>query len=174
MRMKQTRSTACWRMLAGAVAVASRQPPTPVRAGRCGETAGRAATPRPGLPRRARGIACRAADGDDARPSRTRSSSRYCVGCHNDRNKDRTSGLSFQSFDAATVADHADTVERMIRRLRAGHDAAGRREASRCRRRSTALVDAFETRIDRAAALNPESRAGVRRSASIAPSTSAR
>jgi len=31
----------------------------------------------------------------------------YCVTCHNDRGKDRTSGLSFQSFDAATAADHA-------------------------------------------------------------------
>src|SRR5688572_28086527 len=41
----------------------------------------------------------------------------YCVGCHNDRNKDRTSGLSFQSFDAATITDHADVGERMIRRL---------------------------------------------------------
>ena len=52
--------------------------------------------------------------------SRTRSSSRYCVGCHNDRNKDRTSGLSFQSFDAAAITDHADVAERMIRRLRSG------------------------------------------------------
>src|SRR6185503_13965614 len=44
----------------------------------------------------------------------------YCVGCHNDRNKDRTSGLSFQSFDAAAITDHADVAERMIRRLRSG------------------------------------------------------
>src|SRR5690242_20367177 len=43
----------------------------------------------------------------------------YCVACHNDRNKDRTSGLSFQSFDAATITNHPDTAERMIRRLRA-------------------------------------------------------
>ncbi len=35
----------------------------------------------------------------------------YCVGCHNDRNKDRTSGLSFQAFDAATIADHPDVAE---------------------------------------------------------------
>src|SRR6187402_3299554 len=40
----------------------------------------------------------------------------YCVTCHNDRNKDRTSGLSFQSFDAANVTDHADVAEKMIRR----------------------------------------------------------
>ncbi len=78
----------------------------------------------------------------------------YCVGCHNDRNKDRTSGLSFQSFDAATAADHADTVERMIRRLRSGMMppvGAKRPDAATI----SALVNAFETRIDRAAALNP-------------------
>src|SRR6478736_7403458 len=78
----------------------------------------------------------------------------YCVGCHNDRNKDRTSGLSFQSFDAATAADHADTVERMIRRLRAGMMppvGAKRPDPATV----DALVNAFETRLDRAAALNP-------------------
>ena len=48
---------------------------------------------------------------------------KYCVGCHNDRNKDRTSGLSFQAFDAATITDHADVGERMIRRLRSGMSA---------------------------------------------------
>jgi len=78
----------------------------------------------------------------------------YCVGCHNDRNKDRTSGLSFQSFDAATIADHPDVAERMIRRLRAGMMppvGAKRPEAATI----TSLVNAFETRLDRAAALNP-------------------
>ena len=78
----------------------------------------------------------------------------YCVGCHNDRNKDRTSGLSFQSFDAAAAADHAETVERMIRRLRSGMMppvGAKRPDAATV----TALVNAFETRLDRAAALNP-------------------
>src|SRR5689334_7603118 len=78
----------------------------------------------------------------------------YCVGCHNDRNKDRTSGLSFQSFDAATLADHSDVGERMIRRLRAGMMppvGAKRPEAATI----NSLVNAFETRLDRAAALNP-------------------
>jgi hypothetical protein len=78
----------------------------------------------------------------------------YCVGCHNDRNKDRTSGLSFQSFDAATLADHSDVGERMIRRLRAGMMppvGAKRPDAATV----NTLVSAFESRLDRAAALNP-------------------
>ena len=78
----------------------------------------------------------------------------YCVGCHNDRNKDRTSGLSFQSFDAATLADHAETGERMIRRLRAGMMppvGAKRPDPATI----NTIVNAFESRLDRAAALNP-------------------
>jgi hypothetical protein len=78
----------------------------------------------------------------------------YCVGCHNDRNKDRTSGLSFQSFDAAAITDHADVAERMIRRLRSGMmPPVGARRPDPAT--INGLVAAFETRIDRAAALNP-------------------
>lgn len=78
----------------------------------------------------------------------------YCVGCHNDRNKDRTSGLSFQSFDAATLTDHADMAERMIRRLRAGMmPPVGSKRPDQAT--ITSLVTAFETRLDRAAALSP-------------------
>jgi mono/diheme cytochrome c family protein len=78
----------------------------------------------------------------------------YCVTCHNDRNKDRTSGLSFQSFDAAQSVAHADVVERMIRRLRAGMmPPAGSRRPDEAT--IAGLVSALETRLDRAAALNP-------------------
>ena len=78
----------------------------------------------------------------------------YCVTCHNDRNKDRTSGLSFQNFDAATVADHADTTERMIRRLRSGMmPPVGSRRPDAAT--ITSLVTSLETKLDRAAALNP-------------------
>src|SRR5262245_26254343 len=78
----------------------------------------------------------------------------YCVGCHNDRNKDRTSGLSFQSFDAANITDHADTVERMIRRLRSGMmPPVGAKRPDQAT--INTLVNAFETKLDRAAALNP-------------------
>jgi mono/diheme cytochrome c family protein len=78
----------------------------------------------------------------------------YCVTCHNDRGKDRTSGLSFQSWDATKVTDHADVTEKMIRRLRAGMmPPAGSRRPDQPT--IDALVNALETRLDRAAALNP-------------------
>ena len=78
----------------------------------------------------------------------------YCVTCHNDRGKDRTSGLSFQSFDAATATEHAAVTERMIRRLRAGMmPPAGSRRPDQAT--IDALVSSLETRLDRAAALNP-------------------
>jgi cytochrome c553 len=41
-----------------------------------------------------------------------------CVGCHNDRA--RSGNLSLESFDFATAGQHADTAEKMIRKLRAG------------------------------------------------------
>src|SRR5262245_50250063 len=44
---------------------------------------------------------------------------KYCVGCHNDRNKDRTASLTLSSFDFAQVGEHADVAERMIRKLQA-------------------------------------------------------
>ncbi|HEX6162345.1 MAG TPA: DUF1592 domain-containing protein [Vicinamibacterales bacterium] len=78
----------------------------------------------------------------------------YCVTCHNDRNKDRTSGLSFQSFDAAAILEHSETAEKMIRRLRSGMmpPVGSKRPPQQT---IDALVNAFETRIDRAAALSP-------------------
>ena len=51
----------------------------------------------------------------------------YCAACHNDRDKNNAGGLSLASFDASKVghdAQVADVAEKMIRKLRAGHDAA--------------------------------------------------
>ena len=45
---------------------------------------------------------------------------KYCVGCHNDRNKDRAGSLSLASFDIAKAGEDADVAERMIRKLQAG------------------------------------------------------
>jgi mono/diheme cytochrome c family protein len=42
----------------------------------------------------------------------------YCVTCHNDRMK--TSNLSLESADLATIGDHAELWERVVRKLRAG------------------------------------------------------
>jgi mono/diheme cytochrome c family protein len=43
---------------------------------------------------------------------------RYCVTCHND--KARTANLSLQKLDVATVGDHPEVWEQVVRKLRAG------------------------------------------------------
>ena len=43
---------------------------------------------------------------------------RYCVTCHNDRAK--TGGLSLQQVDTANIPQHAETFEKVIRKLRNG------------------------------------------------------
>src|SRR5688572_7934060 len=81
----------------------------------------------------------------------------YCATCHNDRNKNNAGGLSLQGFDAATVghdAQVADVAEKMIRKLR-----SGMMPPAGARRPEASAIDAFatsmETRLDQAAALNP-------------------
>jgi hypothetical protein len=44
---------------------------------------------------------------------------KYCVGCHNDRNKDRVGSLTLAAFDYGKIGEHADIAERMIRKLQA-------------------------------------------------------
>ncbi|MDP1570748.1 MAG: DUF1592 domain-containing protein [Vicinamibacterales bacterium] len=76
----------------------------------------------------------------------------YCGTCHSDRAK--AGGLSLASFDAAKVVEHAGEAEKMIRKLRTGMMPpanAKRPEGDGL----LALVTALETRIDRAAATNP-------------------
>ena len=76
----------------------------------------------------------------------------YCVGCHSDRGK--AGGLTLASFDAAKATDHVALTEKMIRKLRAQMmppSGARRPEADQI----LALAAALETRIDRAAAVNP-------------------
>jgi hypothetical protein len=78
----------------------------------------------------------------------------YCVGCHSDRGK--AGQLTLQSFDAANASnpDQIVTTEKMIRKLRAGMmpPATARRPAPE---QITALASALETKVDRAATLNP-------------------
>jgi len=81
----------------------------------------------------------------------------YCASCHNDRNKDNAAGLSLQGFDAAKVGHDvaaAETAEKIIRKLRAGMmpPAGSRRPDAAV---LSALVASMETRLDQAAALNP-------------------
>jgi mono/diheme cytochrome c family protein len=78
----------------------------------------------------------------------------YCTGCHSDRGK--AGQLTLASFDAAKAADadHLATTEKMIRKLRAGMmppATARRPEPDQIK----ALFTALETRVDRAALLNP-------------------
>jgi Protein of unknown function (DUF1592)/Protein of unknown function (DUF1588)/Protein of unknown function (DUF1587)/Protein of unknown function (DUF1595)/Protein of unknown function (DUF1585) len=78
----------------------------------------------------------------------------YCTGCHSDRGK--AGNLTLASYDAAKAADHSqlETTEKMIRKLRAGMmpPANARRPAPE---QIVALAAALETRVDRAALVNP-------------------
>jgi mono/diheme cytochrome c family protein len=78
----------------------------------------------------------------------------YCATCHTDRGKDRSGGLSLQSFDASELEEHGEVIEKMIRKLRAGMmppPGARRPEPAVL----TTLASTFEQRMDRLAALNP-------------------
>jgi hypothetical protein len=76
----------------------------------------------------------------------------YCIGCHSDRGK--AGGLSLASFDVANAVEQAAVSEKIIRKLRAGMmpPAGARRPEPAV---LAGLAGALETRIDRAAALNP-------------------
>jgi hypothetical protein len=77
---------------------------------------------------------------------------RYCAGCHSDRGK--AGGLSLASFDIAAAADHAETTERMIRKLQAGFmppPGAARPEPVVLQ----GLVGTLEAKMDQAALANP-------------------
>jgi hypothetical protein len=77
---------------------------------------------------------------------------RYCLGCHNGKLK--TGGLSLETFDVARAADHAETAEKVIRKLQAGlmpPPLAARPDAAT----QKTLVAAIESTIDAAAAAKP-------------------
>ena len=77
---------------------------------------------------------------------------RYCVGCHNDKLK--TGGLSLEAFDVSRAAEHAETSEKVIRKLQAGlmpPPLAARPEAAT----QKTLIAAVETTVDAAAAAKP-------------------
>ena len=96
---------------------------------------------------------------------------RYCAGCHNERGKDKVAQLVLTGFDVSKAAQHAPIAEKMIRKLRARHDAAARAAASRPAQ-LPALVETLETTVDRPRRSIPIP-APARSSGSIAPSTSA-
>jgi mono/diheme cytochrome c family protein len=76
----------------------------------------------------------------------------YCASCHSDRGK--AGGMTLAAFDASTITSNQPQTEKIIRKLRAGMmppAGAKRPEGDALLR----LAEAFETRIDRAAAANP-------------------
>src|SRR5262245_13804858 len=76
----------------------------------------------------------------------------YCAGCHSEKGK--SGGLSLAGFDGATVDQHADIAEKMIRKLRAGMmppPGARRPEGNTLQE----FAGVLETKIDAAAALKP-------------------
>jgi len=77
----------------------------------------------------------------------------YCATCHNQRTK--AGGLTLDTLDAGRVADHAETWEKVVRKVRIGMmppqgmprpDEAGQRR----------LVSYLESALDRAAAGHPQ------------------
>jgi Protein of unknown function (DUF1592)/Protein of unknown function (DUF1588)/Protein of unknown function (DUF1587)/Protein of unknown function (DUF1585)/Protein of unknown function (DUF1595) len=111
------------------------------------------AAPAAQAPRQAsspRSTAVTPATANDA--SGTETIQRYCAGCHNDRSK--AGDLSLVGFDVARAAEHGETAERMIRKLRAGMmppPAARRPEDATL----VALRRALEDRMDAKAAADP-------------------
>jgi Protein of unknown function (DUF1592)/Protein of unknown function (DUF1588)/Protein of unknown function (DUF1587)/Protein of unknown function (DUF1585)/Protein of unknown function (DUF1595) len=76
----------------------------------------------------------------------------YCASCHSERGK--AGGLVLAGFDAAKVVQHPDVAEKIIRKLRTGMmppPNARRPDAATTK----AFLDALETKMDAAAALNP-------------------
>jgi hypothetical protein len=117
---------------------AVRPDPTPAAA------APQAASPRPAP----------AASHKPAAPDHNAVLKRYCLGCHNEKRKDASGGLSLESFDVAKAADHAAIAERIIVKLQAGMmppPGASRPDAATY----ASLVQALETTIDARAAAQP-------------------
>jgi hypothetical protein len=76
----------------------------------------------------------------------------YCAGCHSEKGK--AGGLTLAGFDAAKADKNAEVAEKMVRKLRAGMmppPGARRPDAAAL----SGLVNTLETKLDAAAALNP-------------------
>ncbi len=113
--------------------------------------------PKPGHQPAGGGPAMAVGHANTVHESQTALVKQYCASCHNDRNKDNAAGLSLQGFDAARIghdAQSAETAEKMIRKLRAGMmpPSGSRRPDAEV---LTAFAGSMETRLDQAAALNP-------------------
>jgi mono/diheme cytochrome c family protein len=79
----------------------------------------------------------------------------YCVGCHNDRMKGNYGNLSLEGVDPGAVSTQAETLEKVVRKLRKGQMPPPGRP-----RPDGATIDAFvsslESALDRAAEHAPD------------------
>src|SRR5579864_1495898 len=92
-------------------------------------------------------------DGDTAASQRA-VVNRYCVACHNERNKANAGRLALDSADLSRVGEHTEVWEKVILKLRAGlMPPAGRQRPEPAAR--AALVGFLETELDRQAAAAP-------------------
>jgi mono/diheme cytochrome c family protein len=110
-----------------------------------------AAAPSGRLSARQSAPAAQSAASDAARAALTR----YCVGCHNTRMK--TGGLALDGLDLDNVRGYAETLEKAVRKLRARMmppPAPGRARPDEAT--YDQLVAYFESRLDSAAAANPD------------------
>ena len=79
---------------------------------------------------------------------------RYCVRCHNERQKDSYGGLALDTVDLAGIAEHTEVWEKVVRKLRTGQmPPAGRPRPEDTAREE--LVVWLETELDRVATDNP-------------------
>ncbi len=76
-----------------------------------------------------------------------------CSTCHDDEAK--TGGLTLEHFDAATIDQHADVAEKMIRKLRAGMMPPPSVKDRPDNATLNAFAASLEARIDQIAALHP-------------------
>src|SRR2546425_11195072 len=90
----------------------------------------------------------------DAAAAHRAALNRYCVPCHNERNKANAGRLALDSVDLARGGDHAEMLEKVILKLRAGvMPPPGRSRPEPAAR--AALVGFLETELDRHAAAVP-------------------
>ena len=92
------------------------------------------------------------AAGSSAAPPQKALVDRYCVGCHSDTLK--TGGLTLQNLDLTNPSAHAETWEKVIRKLRVGSmppQGLPRPDVAQL----DGLAKYLETSIDKAAAASP-------------------
>jgi mono/diheme cytochrome c family protein len=111
-----------------------------------------AAAQGPGRPLASTGRPAQAADAATA-PS-PEILDKYCVGCHNERSKARYANLALDGVDLANIGAHAETVEKVVRKLWMGQmppEGLPRPEPAAL----AAFVESLERALDRAAAAAP-------------------